>query len=291
MVVQNIFWKTKKCLAVLLSSVLAVLCAACTNSAGTGAASAVSEPAQLETLALPETFVPFVCSASDFLNWQCTADDASFSAQGNTLYLEKSGSKTAVLQFGAALTPCAYIGNALYLHSSGDLYRLVIDANGNYDSSAFSLVYDSPSIPVYLEENKMLLRVLGTQNAFWRVLDTQTGEGTVAEDYNGYVDEENTPSGIVSAEQAQQTARAEIQKEAYASVRGGYTFTTLNATVLMYKPDLTFGRQDRFWSYRNASPYCWCVCVVADNAASAPAFTCYINGDSGAVAYVAYCAD
>lgn len=179
----------------------------------------------------------------------------------------------------------------LQRYSSGDLYRLVIDANGNYDSSAFSLVYDSPSIPVYLEENKMLLRVLGTQNAFWRVLDTQTGEGTVAEDYNGYVDEENTPSGIVSAEQAQQTARAEIQKETYASVRGGYTFTTLNAAVLMYKPDLTFVRQDRFWSYRNASPYCWCVCVVADNTASAPAFTCYINGDSGAVAYVAYCAD
>lgn len=250
------------------------------------------------TVTLPTEYKPFECSKNDFTSFICATsyDDGSWFGVDiftDELYYKTGDEEKVLFRFPTSVRPSAYIGNALYLsdYSAQALYRIVIDADGNYDLDSFSLVTDFFAWPAFVDENKLLLYAEKQINPKYVMLNTLTGEYEETEDCDKELTE--VPSGLISAKQAEEIALKEVQKSKYQDKIGGYTFsiatdsdTKSSLTKLVYRPDLSHPLGGGY-QYESIPDYCWCVYTVADDDVFGfPQFNVFINAETGNIAKV-----
>lgn len=247
------------------------------------------------TVRLPYEFKPFECGRDDYQSYTANTGKGYFLTRiiSNVLVYASEDESKELFRFPTFARACAYIGNALYLsdYDAQALYRIIIDEDGNYDLDSFSLVAYLYAEPVFVEENKLVLLAGSAPNDYYVILDTLTGEWEETDAYNKELTE--VPSGLISAEQAEEIALKEIQKSEYQDEISGYTFsletdreTGSNLTHLIYKPDFsnTLGGN---YQYENPPEYGWFVYTVADNDIfDYPQIIVCVNAQTGSVAHV-----
>ena len=224
------------------------------------------------------------------------------------------------------LEPVAYINNALYLSTVEDieadngsaineqrLYRIVIDKNGNYDESSFSLVFSGLAIPSFItESNVMILNCAEGQDIIYRSLNTSTGEinDLLDAEYNIRAD---LPNGYITAEEAEKIALEESKNSKYYNDSAKYSFTPASekasetgkeGTTLWKNIDFSsnyvqWGRSFNYYSaikndiksyqYEKSPEYCWEVVLDAEpltDGAPYPEVIVYVNAKTREVSFV-----
>lgn len=229
----------KKIIITILSALMIFSLTACSASQEGVVSHSASSNSKAAVLNLPEEFKPFECSAEDEINYECSVDGSRFTFENGSLFVTASDNqKREIFKTNTELEPVAYINNALYLSTVEDieadngsaineqrLYRIVIDKNGNYDESSFSLVFSGLAVPSFItESNVMILNCAGGQDIIYRSLNTSTGEINDLLDA-GYNIRADLPSGYITAEEAERIALEEAKNSKYYNDSAKYSFT------------------------------------------------------------------
>ena len=253
---------------------------------------------------LPMNYLPFECSKNDYISFTSSTNGCSFTAQyydaeNRNVYCCFSESKDFITLFetNEKVIPCAYIKDALYLRSNSSLYRIVVDEKGLFEMDSFSRVIDKKAVPVFIEENKMFLKVDGEQDDYYVLLDTLTGKYEQVYDCNESVSE--IPKGFISKSEAEKIALDAIHDinrfPDFALSEDMVLFCSVENdnldgnpeyydTHLIHRPDFS----GYFGGYFEEIPeYCWKVELVADISDWwMPRAVLYINAETGTVSFV-----
>lgn len=249
---------------------------------------------------LPTEYLPFECSKNDDIYFNYAAYkffwDKPLDEENRFIYLDSDyASMLPLFETDRQLSISGYIAGALYLQSSDCLYRIVVDERGDIDFNSFSVVIDKKAAPVFIEENKMYLKVDGEQDDYYVLLDTLTGKYEQVYDCNENINE--VPNDFISKSEAEKIALSAINDNnrfpeladenivLFCSVEDGnlYGNPEYYDTHLIHRPDFA-GYSDIF--YEPLPEYCWKVELVADIPDWwMPRATLYINAETGAVSY------
>lgn len=318
----------KKIIITILSALMIFSLTACSASQeGVVSHSASSNSNEAAVLNLPEEFKPFECSAEDEINYECSVDGNRFTFENGSLFVTASDNqKSEIFKTNTELEPVAYINNALYLSTVEDieadngsaineqrLYRIVIDKNGNYDESSFSLVFGGLAVPSFItESNVMILNCAEGQDIIYRSLNTSTGEinDLLDAEYNIRAD---LPNGYITAEEAERIALEEAKNSKYYNNSAKYSFTPASekasetgkeGTTLWKNIDFSsnyvqWGRSFNYYSaikndiksyqYEKSPEYCWEVVLDAEpltDGAPYPEVIVYVNAKTRGVSFV-----
>lgn len=236
-------------------------------------------------------FTPFTCSEDDDFSIFCKIGGVSYKVdtEANSLIQSQNSFEKTVLTFDDDVKSCMLVGNAIYISCANGLYRLPVDDSGNCSVDKISVVVSGIlCTPSYCLNNQMSVRVSGTQDDSYLLLDTQTGDYEAAYNFNEYLSDGDAPSGLISSEKAGETALEKIKSKEFEGYFSEENYSAVSSVTLVHYPDFYYGIQGTVWEFGKHSEYSYMVEIVADGKDIAPKFTVFVNAYNSEIQFVSF---
>lgn len=292
----------KKAISLILCAVIVLSFSACSKQAEeettqttaqtSTEAQSTTSPAGESSFSAAKGFEPFTCSEDDDFSIFCDIGSASYriDTKTNSLIKSQNDNEQTVLTFDSDVKSCMLVGKTLFISCENGLYRLPVDDNGNCNADDLTVVIsDVCCTPAYCLNNKMAVRVIGSQDDRYMLLDTQTGKYKANYDFNDYLDSDaDVPSGLISSDKAGEAALEKIHSNQFKGYFSRENYSAVSSVTLVHYPDFYYGIEGTVWEFGKHSEYSYMVEIIADGEDISPKFTVFVNAYNSEIQFISF---